>query len=127
MSKFSHDPCQHDRGTHGIRAVTRDIAVAACADCGTIEWFRSGRRIDAFDGMADVFGAFDLVTTLPGVSAPGREVMLYKAPRSASRAFLDALPRRTWLEAAPGVAISHDGKHLLVSPIEPAFTSPPAG
>lgn len=107
--------------THVITPVVRDIGIAACGPCGTIEWFRRGRAVPAFDGMAEVFGMFDLVATLPGVSSPGPEVMLYKAPRGASRSLLDALPRRTWLEAAPGVAVSHDGRHLLVSPVEAAM------
>ena len=107
--------------THVITPVTRDIGIAACAACGTIDWFRRGAPVPAFDGMAEVFGMFDLVATLPGVSSPGRDVMLYKAPRGASRSLLDALPRRTWLEAAPGISVSHDGRHLLVSPLESAL------
>jgi len=113
--------------THVTRQVTREIEIAACASCGTIDWFRNGVSISPLDGMADVFGMFDLVATLPAVSAPGREVMLYKAPRGASRGLLDALPMRTWLEAAPGLAISHDGRHLLMSPTAPIMTChPPA-
>lgn len=106
--------------THRLVPVGRDIAIAACADCATIEWFRHGESIAAFDGMAAVFGMFDLVATLPAVSAPSREVLLYKAPRGSSRSLLDALPPKTWLEAAPGVAVSHDGRHLLVSPMDSA-------
>lgn len=113
--------CSHVRAS-----VTREISIVACGVCATIDWFRDGHPIAAFDGMADVFGLFDLVATLPGVSAPGREVMLYKAPRGASRSLLEALPRRVWLEAAPGVAVSHDGRHLLVSPVEGAFTGRPS-
>jgi hypothetical protein len=112
--------------THVLHHVTADVQLAACADCGTIDWFRHGVSIQAFDGMAEVFGMFDLVATLPAVSAPGPEVMLYKAPRGASRDLLKALPPRTWLEAAPGLAISHDGRHLLVSPIAPEYEAPPA-
>jgi hypothetical protein len=106
--------------------VDREIGVAACGVCGTIEWYRNGRSIGGFDGMADVFGMFDLVATLPGVSTPGPEVMLYTAPRGASRGLLSTLPVRTWLEAAEGLWISHDGRHLLVSPIEPALTGRPS-
>jgi len=112
--------------THVMREVTREIEIAACASCATIDWFRNGVSISPMDGMADVFGMFDLVATLPAVSAPGREVMLYKAPRGASRGLLDALPARTWLEAAPGLAISHDGRHLLVSPTTPIVAGHPS-
>ncbi|MEX2280373.1 MAG: hypothetical protein WEA76_09830 [Acidimicrobiia bacterium] len=115
-----------DECTHVVRMVNREIGVAACGECGTIEWFRNGTPIGGFDGMADVFGMFDLVATLPGVSTPGPEVMLYTAPRGASRGLLAALPMRTWLEAAPGLSISHDGRHLLVSPSEPALTGRPS-
>jgi hypothetical protein len=113
--------------THTLRPVTADIEVAACASCRSIDWFRQGTSIPAFDGMAAVFGAFDLVATLPGVSAPGPDVHLYKVPRSASRSLLGSLPVRTWLEAAPGLAIAHDGRHLLVSPMHSlTFDSSPA-
>ena len=108
---------------HSLTSVTDDVEIVACARCRSIDWFRDGAPIAAFDGMADVFGAFDLVATLPAVSAPGREVLLYRAPRAASRSLLSALPIRTWLEAAPGVAISHDGRHLLVSPMDPSVTA----
>jgi hypothetical protein len=117
-------PHEPDSCVHVIHHVTREVAVAACASCRTIEWFRNGRSVEAFDGMADVFGMFDLVATLPGVSSPGPEVMLYKAPRGGSRSLLDALPLRVWLEAAPGLAVSHDGRHLLVSPIQTEFSPP---
>lgn len=110
--------------THVLCYVTADVQLAACADCGTLDWFRHGAAIPAFDGMAEVFGMFDLVATLPGVSAPGPEVMLYKAPRGISRDLLKALPARTWMEAAPGLAISHDGRHLLVSPMTPEYEAP---
>lgn len=114
----------HAECEHVARRVTRDISLAACGECGTVEWYRGARRIDAFDGMAEVFGMFDHVETLPGLAAPGREVMLYKAPRGASRDLLGALPLRTWVVAAPGIAISHDGRHLLVSPLEPVAVRP---
>ena len=104
---------------HTVRPVGDGIEIAACAGCGTVDWFRRGHAIAAIEGMTEVFGMFDLVATLPGVSAPGPEVLLYKAPRGASRTLLAALPPRAWLEAAPGVAISHDGRHLLVSPSHP--------
>jgi hypothetical protein len=110
---------------HTIVSVTREIEIAACADCGTIDWFRRGRAIDAFDGMAEVFGMFDLVATLPAIHAPGNQVMLYRAPRGVSRNLLSALPARTWLEATPGLAISHDGRHLLVAPTDPTVVSRP--
>jgi hypothetical protein len=105
--------------THVVHGVTADVQLAACATCRTIDWFRDGISIQPFDGMAEVFGMFDLVATLPAVSAPGPDVLLYKAPRGASRNLLKTLPPRTWLEAAPGLAISHDGRHLLVSPVTP--------
>lgn len=110
---------------HTITAVTRDIEIVACTRCGSIDWYRNGSPIDSFDGMADVFGAFDLVATLPAVSAPGPDVLLYRAPRAASKSLLSALPIRTWLEATPGLAISHDGRHLLVSPVEGAAMTLP--
>jgi len=108
---------------HTLEPVTRAIDIVACARCGTIDWFRDGAPIEPFDGMADVFGSFDLVATLPAVSAPGRDVLLYRAPRGVSKSLLAALPPRAWLEAAPGLAVSHDGRHLLVSPTDPVMAT----
>lgn len=103
---------------HYLRPVIDDIEVTACAECRTVDWFRDGELIDPFDGLTEVFGMFDLVATLPGLAAPGDEVMLYTAPKKAARDLLKALPPKLWLLAAPGLAVSTDGRHLLMSPFE---------
>ena len=104
---------------HHLRPVIDDIEVTACGTCGIVDWFRDGEAIDPYDGLAEVFGMFDLVATLPGVAAPGPEVMLYSAPRRPARDLLKALPHKVWLLAAPGLAVSTDGRHLVISPFEP--------
>ncbi|HSJ28529.1 MAG TPA: hypothetical protein VLB67_09985 [Acidimicrobiia bacterium] len=100
------------------RPITRQIDVAACGACGAVKWSRQEVPMPAFEAVAEVFGAFDLVGTLPAINAPGVEVLLYSAPSVASRKMLEALPAFAWLYAAPGLAISHDRRHLLVSPAE---------
>jgi hypothetical protein len=116
FAPISGDTCRFGSCDRVRRQITRRVQVAACGACGTVEWFRDGTPIPAFDGVAEVFGAFDLVGTLPAINAPGPEVLLYAAPNPACRRVLETLPPRVWLYTAPGLAMSHDRRHLLVSP-----------
>lgn len=97
------------------RRLTGDVSVTACGACGRVEWFRDGVPLPPFEGVAEAFGAFDLVGTLPAINAPGAEVLLYAAPDAAGVARLESLPPRCWLHVAPGLAMSHDRRHLLVA------------
>jgi hypothetical protein len=93
---------------------------AACRECGLVEWFEAGRPVVADVALAALFGNFDLVGRLDAVSAPGREVLLYR-PTPGGRRALDILPAHHWVEIAPALHASHDGSHLLLSPTDPVL------
>ncbi len=72
--------------------------------------------------LAALFGDYDLVARLEAVSAPGHEVLLYRAARGRRDA-LAILPGRLWVEVAPGLYASHDERHLLLSPTDPVLAA----
>ena len=67
------------------------VAVAACADCGRVDWFSDTGPVDSAEAMAYLFGSFDLV------------------------GHLDALPKNVWLEVGPRLWLAHDGEVLLLA------------
>ncbi len=95
------------------------IEVVSCATCGEVSWYRRGQWLDPAEGMAALFGQYDLVGRLEALSAPAPEVLLYAPPSGRWRAHLDAFPKQVWLEAAPGLWLSHDQVHLLLAPADP--------
>ncbi len=96
-----------------------DLEVASCDTCGEVAWYRDGDLLDPAEGMAELFGQYDLVARLDSLSAPAPEVLLYRPPNRRWRAHLDAFPKRIWLEAAPDLWLSHDQEHLLLAPAKP--------
>lgn len=92
------------------------IAVAACDECGRVDWFSNEGPVDPAEAMAALFGSYDLMGTLDALGAPAREVLAYSAPSALKRRNLDALPRRVWLKAAPHLWMSTDGVTLLLAP-----------
>lgn len=99
--------------THEIRARGR-TGVLACGNCGLLEFFSAGRTLDPDEGMAALYGDFDLVGTLPAVGAPGRTVLAYR-PDRGGRGALDLLPVATWMGAGPRLWIASDGNLLLLA------------
>jgi len=95
------------------------VAVAACADCGRVEWLSRDGPIDPAEAMAALFGAYDLVGPLPALRSPAPQVLVYAPPSVRKRKNLDALPRQVWLKAAPRLWMSHDGELLLLATTEP--------
>lgn len=95
------------------------IAVAACADCGTIQWFSSEGPVDHAEAIAALFGDYDLVGPLHALGAPSDKVLAYVPPSGRRRKHLDALPMKVWLKAAPHLWMSHDGKTLLLATTQP--------
>jgi len=80
--------------------------------------------MDAAEGMAAVFGQFDLVDELDAVWAPSRHILVYRAPGKRQRDHLTVLPKGTWLEVAPDLWASQDGdQHLLLAPTNPLLAS----
>ncbi len=92
-----------------------DVAVAACADCGRVEWFSNHGPVDSSEAIAALFGSYDLMGPLDAVASPAPYVLAYTPPSARKRKNLDALPRRAWLKAGPELWMSHDGSVLLLA------------
>lgn len=95
------------------------LDVMACGNCTEVGWARGGRSLDPDEGMAALFGDFDLVEALPALAAPSPEVLLYRPGRPGQRRRLEAFPQEVWLRATPDLWMSHDGDHLLLAPSNP--------
>jgi hypothetical protein len=91
------------------------VAVAACADCGHVDWLSDAGPIDHAEAMAYLFGSYDLVGHLPALGGPTASVLAYTAPSAKKRKNLDALPKHVWLEVGPRLWLSHDGEVLLLA------------
>ncbi len=91
------------------------VAVAACADCGRVDWFSDTGPVDSAEAMAYLFGSFDLVGHLDALGAPTSSVLAYAAPSAKKRKNLDALPKNVWLEVGPRLWLAHDGEVLLLA------------
>lgn len=94
------------------------IAVAACGDCGRVDWLSDQGALDAAEAMAALFGSYDLVGPIDALGAPASEVLVYAPPSARKRRNLDALPRRVWLKAGPHLWMSTDGEVLLLAPTQ---------
>lgn len=95
------------------------LEVTYCPECREVEWWEGESLLDPDEGMARLFGRFDLVGRLPALGAPGPEVLVYQPPARQARGRLAAFPRGVWLEAAPDLWLSHDGERLLLCPSRP--------
>jgi hypothetical protein len=91
------------------------IAVAACEDCGQVEWFSDEGPVDSAEAMAALFGSYDLIGPIEALGAPSAEVLIYAPPSSQKRRNLRALPRRVWLKSGPQLWMSTDGEVLLLA------------
>ena len=91
------------------------IAVAACEECGQVDWLSDTGPIDHAEAMAALFGSYDLDGTMEALGAPSSEVLVYRPPSARKRRHLDALPRRAWLKAGPHLWMSTDGDVLLLA------------
>lgn len=94
------------------------IAVAACEECGRVDWFSNEGPVDPAEAIAALFGSYDLVGPLNALGAPAPDVLAYTAPSERKRRNLDVLPRRVWLKAAPHLWMSTDGATLLLAPTQ---------
>lgn len=91
------------------------IAVAACEDCGSVDWLSDQGAIDHAEAMAALFGSYDLLGPMDALGAPSTHVLVYQPPSARKRRNLDALPRRVWLKAGPQLWMSTDGEVLLLA------------
>ncbi len=95
------------------------VAVAACEECGSVDWLSDRGAIDPAEAMAALFGSYDLAGSIEALGAPVREALVYVPPTARKRRNLDALPRRAWLKAGPQLWMSTDGEVLLLAPTQP--------
>lgn len=91
------------------------IAVAACAECGQVEWFSDAGPVDHAEAMAYLFGSYDLIGHLDALGGPTSSVLAYAAPSVRKRKNLDVFPMNVWLSVAPRLWLSHDGQVLLLA------------
>lgn len=91
------------------------IAVAACEECGRVDWFSDEGPVDHAEALAALFGSYDLVGPMQALGAPSRQVLVYSPPSARKRRHLDALPRGAWLKAGPQLWMSTDGEVLLLA------------
>jgi hypothetical protein len=91
------------------------VAVAACAECGQVDWFSDTGPVDHSEAMAYLFGSYDLIGHLDALGGPTSSVLAYAAPNPRKRKNLDALPKNVWLSVAPRLWLSHDGEVLLLA------------
>ena len=96
-----------------------EVAVAACGECGRVDWFGSDGKVDPTEAVAALFGSFDLIGPMAALGAPSPQVLAYKAPNSRKRRNLDALPRGAWLKVGPHLWLAHDGQVLLLATTQP--------
>lgn len=82
----------------------------------TLIWSRDGEDLDPAEGLAALFGGFELISQLPGLHSPGRTVLTYRAPNRRAARRLSNLPTGIWLRVDDTLWLSHDGTHLLLSP-----------
>lgn len=91
------------------------VAVTACADCGQVEWFSVAGPLDPAEGMAYLFGSYDLVDHLDALAAPAPSVLVYAPPSARKRRNLDVMPKHVWLKVGVSLWLSHDGQSLLLA------------
>ncbi len=92
-----------------------DLLVTACESCRRVEWGDRSGDIDPSEGMAALFGNFELVGTLDAVGSPAPEVLVYVAPSVRKRRNLAPFPKGSWVKAAPDLWLTHDGENLLLA------------
>ncbi len=95
------------------------IAVAACDECGRVDWLSDEGPVDPAEALAALFGTYDLVGPLDALAAPAPRVLAYAPPSARKRRNLEALPAHCWLKAGPRLWMSHDGEILLLATTEP--------
>ena len=106
--------CRHELRSLGT------ISVVACATCASVQFWGPDGPLDQAEGVARLFGSFTMRDSFRALGAPGREAIVYDAPDRAGRRALEAFPVHTWLEAQPGLWMSTDGTHLVLSPSDPS-------
>lgn len=118
-SNPGNNPRSNPSGCAHLPVWVGRVAVTACPDCAEIDWFSSSGPIDPAEGMAALFGNYDLVGPIDALGAPTRQVLVYQPPSSRQRSNLEAIPAGVWLKAGPNLWMAHDGELLLLAPTDP--------
>lgn len=112
------DPrCDHRPRTAGA------VSVVACPGCGDVAWFVGGEPVDPAEGMAALFGDFELVARAPAVSAPAPTVLAYTPGRRSPRRWAEAFAPTRWWRIDEALWLCHDGSVLLLCPTDPVLTA----
>lgn len=109
--------CEHHRIEVG------PLEVEICPLDRSATWFDGADRVDPQAAMARIFGDFDLVAVLPGLRSPGRSVLVYRPPTRRHQGWMEQFPSLSWVEAVPGLWLTHDGSHLHLSSTDPLLES----
>ena len=92
-----------------------NLMVSACATCRQVDWQGRDGEVDPSEGMAALFGAYELMGTLDALGSPAPEVLVYQAPSTRKLRHLSAFPKNQWVKAAPDLWLTHDGERLLLA------------
>ncbi|HEX2153439.1 MAG TPA: hypothetical protein VHL52_05640 [Acidimicrobiia bacterium] len=100
--------CRHEMSHWGR------TAIVACRECGLLQFFGPRGPLDPAEGMAALFGNYDLVGPLTAVGAPAPRVLAYR-PNQAGKGALALLPPACWLAVGDELWVASDGQALLLA------------
>lgn len=92
-----------------------DIHVTACPTCRRVEWADASGEIDSSEGIAALFGNYELIDTLDALGCPAPEVLVYRAPSARKKRALVPFPKNVWVKAGPDLWLTHDDENLLLA------------
>lgn len=92
-----------------------NLLVSACGGCRQVEWSDAGGEIDPAEGMAALFGNYELIGSLDALGSPAPEVLAYRPPSNRKKRNLEPFPAHVWVKAAPDLWLTHDGENLLLA------------
>jgi len=110
----SMEPRGLDRCEHQVVPVG-NVLVAACPRCRQVEWQDSEGPIDPSEGMASLFGGYEILGAFDAIGSPAPEVLVYHTTSARRRRNLAAFPEKIWVKAAPDLWLTHDGERLLLA------------
>lgn len=103
------DRCRHEPRHWGR------TSVVACGTCGLVQFFSPEGPLDPAEGMAALFGSYDLIGSLSAVGAPAPYVLAYR-PSRGKKGALGMLPPGTWLQVGGALWVAaREGVLLLAT------------
>ncbi len=91
------------------------LMVSACARCRQVDWLDGDVEVDPSEGMATLFGSYEIIGSLDALGSPAPEVLVYRAPTIKKRRNLTAFPKGHWVKVTPDLWLTHDGEKLLLA------------